>query len=147
MNYFIFGFSLIIGVACIWASLRMLKLYFRVKKWDRVNAKVISKEVFVHEKYSSDRSPYGLRATYEYKFHNLPYMGSKIYLAELAGGQIDHMKGSAEKKLNSITAEMLVFVNPEKPEESVMYCKGAGLYIFVFVVGLISILVGVGHLF
>lgn len=146
MNYFVFIFSLLIGIGCIWISLKMIRLYLKVKKWDRVNAQVISKEIIIHPKYSTSRAPYGLKVSYLYICNDLSYTGNHVYLAELAGGQADHIKSDAENRLNKIQSHMSVFVDPNNPSRSVMYVDGIGLYVFVFCMGVLSFLIGFGSL-
>lgn len=146
MNYFIFGFSALISLVCGWFSFKMIRLYFKVRAWQRVSATILSKEIIVHEKYSSTNSPYGLKVNYSYKINNSEYCGDKVYLVELTGGQVDHMKNTAEKKINQLEQQMKIYVNPQHPDESVIYCKGIGLYIFVLAVGLFTLLLGLSYL-
>ena len=64
MNYVVGIFALVIGISAFWGSYKILTLYFKVKKWDIVSAKVIHKEVFEHKKYSSSATKYGIRVNY-----------------------------------------------------------------------------------
>ena len=146
MNYFTLIFSLIIAIACFWMSIKMIRLYLKVKKWERITATVTSKEVFIHPKYSSRRSPYGIKVSYSYSKNGVDYTGHMVYLAELHGGQANHMKATAERKLDKIESSMNIFVNPGDPKQAVMYCDGIGLYILMFIMGLLSLLVGLGNL-
>ncbi|MCD6017843.1 MAG: hypothetical protein K0S53_964 [Bacteroidetes bacterium] len=146
MNYLVVIFSLLIGIGCFWISLKMIRLYLKVKKWSRVDALVNSKEIIIHPKYSTTNTPYGLKVNYTYTLNNQTYEGHDVYLAELAGGQANHMKSDAENKLNKIQEHMPVFVNPQDPAQSVMYCEGIGLYVFVFCMGILSLLIGLGSL-
>lgn len=146
MNYLVFIFSLLIGIGCFWISLKMIRLYLKVKKWNRVNALVISKEIIIHPKYSTSRTPYGLKVNYSYMFNDQSYTGHHVYLADLAGGQANHIKSDAENRLNKIQSGMSVFVDPKDPKQSVMYCDGIGLYVFVFCMGILSFLIGLSSL-
>lgn len=146
MNYFTFIFAIIISIACFWMSFKMIKLYLKVKNWDRVSANIVSKEIIVHPKYSTTRTPYGLKAEYSYRINQVDYSGHMIYLVELAGGQANHMKSDAENRLNKIEKTMVIYVNPDDPKQSVIYCKGIGLYIFIFCMGILSLLFGLGSL-
>lgn len=146
MNYVIFIFLLIIALASFWISIKMIRLYLKVKDWNRVNANVLTKELFIHPKYSASRSPYGLKVEYSYLVNNIEYKEHKIYLAELAGGQVNHTQRVAQNKLDKIQSTMPVFVNPNNPQEAVMYCEGIGLYVFVFFMGFLSILIGLTYL-
>lgn len=146
MNYFTFIFALVISAIAFWFSIKFIHLYFKVKKWNRVNATILSKEVFLHPKISSSRSPYGIKVNYTYQVDNSTYSGNKIYLVELAGGQTNHMKSIAENKLNKIKDTMSIYVNPNDQSESVIYCEGIGLYILVFFMGLLSLLIGLSKI-
>jgi hypothetical protein len=147
MNIFTGLFAITIAIGCLWFSLKFLRLYFKVKNWERVKAKVLSKEITVHEKYSTSRTPYKLNATYTYNYKNIMYKGHFIYLAELAGGQVNHLKSDADKRLDRIEDSMNIYVNPLNPKESVMYCEGALLYSFVFAMGAMAMLFGIFNLF
>lgn len=146
MNYFIFIFSIIISIAAFWFSVKFIRLYFKVRKWNRVDATVLSKEIILNPKSSSARSPYGLKVVYAFKFNDKEYQGSNVYLVELAGGQANHMKSTAESKLKKIEGTMSIFVNPNDPSQSVMYCEGFGLYILVFFMGIMALLIGVSNI-
>ena len=146
MNYFIFIFSLVISVAAFWFSVKFIRLYFKVRKWNRVDASVLLKEIILNPKSSSARSPYGLKVVYAFKFNNKEYQGSNVYLVELAGGQANHMKSTAESKLNKIEDTMSIFVNPNDASQSVMYCEGLGLYVLVFFMGILSLLIGLSKI-
>lgn len=102
--------------------------------------------MFLHPKYSTSRTPYGIKAEYHYNINGTEHSGNKIYLVELAGGQANHIKSDAEKKLNRIEPVMKVYVNPVDPKQSVMYCEGIGLYVFIFCMGIVSLLMGLGSL-
>jgi hypothetical protein len=105
-------------------------------------ATVISKEVILHLKSSSPRSPYGLKVEYAYQVNHIEYTGQKVDLIELEGGQTNHMKRTAENRLTKIDSTVLIYVNPLDPKQSVMYCESIGLYIFVFCMAIFSLLIG-----
>lgn len=142
MNYFTFIFSLIISLVAFWFSIKFIRLYFKVKRWSRVMATIISKEIILHPKTSSPRSPYGLKVEYAYQVNHIAFKGQKVDLIELEGGQTNHMKSMAEKRLNKIDNTALIYVNPIDSEQSVMYCEGIGLYILVFFMAIFSLLIG-----
>lgn len=52
------------------------------------------------------------------------------------------MKSVAEKRLNKMDSTALIYVNPLDSKQSVMYCEGIGLYIFVFCMAIFSLLIG-----
>ncbi|MES2763095.1 MAG: DUF3592 domain-containing protein [Bacteroidota bacterium] len=147
MNYVTFAFSVIMSIGAFWFSIKFIRLYLKVRKWNKVNATVTLKELFLHPKYSTSRSPYGLKVDYSYVVNNETYLGTKVYLIELAGGQANHMKSVAENKLNEIKQTTPVYVNPIDPTQAVMYCEGVGLYIFVFCMGIVALLMGLSEIF
>lgn len=142
MNYFTFIFALVISAVAFWFSIKFIRLYFKVKRWSRVNATILSKEIFLHPKTTSSRSPFGIKTEYSFRFNDTDHKGHNVYLVELAGGQANHMKSTAENKLNKIDDIMSIYVNPNDPSQSVIYCEGIGLYILVFFMGLFSLLIG-----
>lgn len=146
MDVFTGIFAIVIGLTSLWFAFKFLKLYFKVSGWEKVEANVISKEVTVYEKYSTTRTPYKLNAVYNYRFNNQEFTGRFVYLVELMGGQANHTKSNADKRLDQIKGKMIVFVNPKNPKESVMYCEGVILYWIVFFMGLFAILIGVTKL-
>jgi len=146
MNYVTFIFAIVIGLAAIWFSIKFIRLYFKVKKWNRVSATVTLKELFIHPKYSTSRSPYGLKVEYNYQIGDSTFTGNKVYLLELIGGQVNHLKKTAERTLSKIGQSMEVYVNPSDPTESVMFCEGVGLYVFVFFMGIMALLIGVSYI-
>lgn len=146
MNYISFIFAVVISISAFWFSIKFIRLYFKVKKWNRVTANVISKEIIIHPKYSTSRTPFGLKVDYLYQIQNINYTSHHVYLIELRGGQANHMKSDAENRLNKIDKTMSVYVNPNDPTQSVMYCEGIGLYIFVFCMGIVASLVGLSNL-
>lgn len=143
MEIFTGVFALIICVGCFWASARFLNIYFKVKGWQRVNARVISKSISMHEKFHTTRSPYKLNATYAYVIDGTQHMGNKVYLVELLGGQANHRKEDADRRLDKIVGLMSVYVDPKDPKRSVMYCEGIGLYILVFLMGIFALLLAI----
>lgn len=146
MQIFTGIFALLIGCLAIWMGARFMNLYFRVRSWLRVKANVISKGVTIHEKYSTSRSPYKVSANYVYSLEGREYKGSLIYLVELLSGQAGHLKKTADAKLERIHDQMEIYVDPKDPSRSVMFCEGISLYVFVFVMGAFSIVLGLSKL-
>jgi hypothetical protein len=139
-------FAILIGLGSVWFSVKFLKLYFKVKGWNRVNARVISKTVSIHEKFLTTRTPYKLKASYTYILDGKEYTGNKVYLAELLGGQANHMKKDADRRLDQIKGIMPVYVDPKDPKTSVMYCDGAVLYCVTLAIGLFALVFGITQL-
>lgn len=145
MPLFTLIFSILISVVCFWMSCKMIKIYFKVKKWDRVPATVTSKKIELHVKTSAAKSPYGIFANYKYLYKENTYLSNKVYLVELVNGQVNYMESNAKIKLNEIKDDMYVFVNPHKPNESVIFCSGIGLYSLIFCFGFIALLLGISQ--
>jgi hypothetical protein len=146
MEVFTGVFGIVIGLFSIWFSIKFLKLYFKVKKWQITEATVVNKEVGIHQKYSTTRTKFKLNVSYKYMFNGVLYNGRNVYLAELLGGQVNHMKSDAEKRMERIKDKMTVYVDPQNPTSSVMYCDGSALYYFVLAMGLFAILFGITKL-
>jgi hypothetical protein len=146
MNYFTLFFALVIGSCCFWISFRLIRLFLKVQKWDRVEANILSKEIFLRPKYSTRRTPYGIKIEYEFHFNGRKYTGNKMTLPELLGGQVNYMQKDAEKRVHKIEPTPKVYVNPNNPDESVLYCKGIGFYLIIFCMGILSCLIGLSAL-
>jgi hypothetical protein len=146
MDVFTGVFGLIIGLFSIWFSVKFLKLYFKVKNWQITEATVVSKEVGIHKKYSTTRTKYKLNVSYKYMFNGVLYNGKNVYLAELIGGQVNHMRSDAEKRSERIKDQLKIYVDPQNPASSVIYCDGAALYYFVLAMGFFAILFGISKL-
>ena len=147
MKYFVFIFSLLIGIGCFFVSFKMIRLYLKVRNWDKVEAKVESKKVELREKYSTRQSvAYAPRVKYLYTINGREYMGNKVSLEELVNGERGYRKNQAEKLLSKIPDKIMVYVNPKNHEESVIFCDGVTIYIIVFIIGIMSILIGLGSI-
>ncbi len=142
----VFIFSIIISVVCIWASARLISLYFKVRSWNRIQATIISKKIELHKKVSSRNSPYAIRVEYRYNFNNKEYINNKVYLAELLGGQANYMESSAKRVLENIKDTAEIYVDPTDPQRSVLFCTGVGMYFFILFIGMISWLIGMSFL-
>lgn len=145
MDYFTGIFALVIGGVSIWMSLRIIRLYLKVRQWDQVPSKVLSKEVALNPKATS-RARHGLKVQYAYQYNGVEHKGDKVFMAELLGGWQTFLKDAAEKELMKVPVNPNVFVNPSDPKQSVMYCKGNALYVLTLVMGIASFLFGISRL-
>ncbi len=144
MDYFVVLFACAIASGCFWAGYKMVRIYLKVSKWKRVEANIISKNVILREKYSTSRTvAYAPIIQYSYSVNGIVYSGSKVHLEELIDGQRGYRKEAAEKFIQGLGSQVMIYVNPHKPERSVMYCSGVGIYIGFIVGGFLAILVGV----
>jgi hypothetical protein len=147
MTYFTIIFAFLIAIACFWASIKLIRTYLKVKSWKRAEGRVLSKKVEIRKKRSnSGTAIYIPVLRYSYEFNGKSFEGSKVYLEELVGGARSAREHQVEAKLKTIGDTQTVFVNPANPDESVMFCDGAGVYIFMMLMGTVSFLVGFGYL-
>lgn len=140
-------FALLISIGTFWFSIKTIRLYHKVKNWERIEANVLSKEVVLHERYSSGRQPYAVKAEYEFTLENKLYKGNKVHFLELLGGQANNMKSTADNRLALIKDKMLIYVNKDNPNESVMFCEGIRMYYLVLGMGVLSLLIGLVNIF
>jgi hypothetical protein len=138
-------FALLISIGCFWFSFKFIKTYAKVKSWTKTEATVLSKSVSMHEKYSTRNTPFAVKVEYQYVFNNTPYTNNTVSLAELLGGQVNYMEKSANKIIDGIKDKTPIFVNPQNPQQSVIFCDGLGLYIIVIFIGFIAFLMSISN--
>lgn len=143
MNVFILVFSCIIASAAFWFGAKMMKLYFRVKKWIPLKASVTDKTVIERKKASASRSGFKPKIEYKYFYNSIPYTGHKIFLVELVNGEKGFSKTAAERFNQNIPDQTTVYMNPQNPTETVMFCDGLLMYIISIAMGMISLTLGV----
>ena len=134
-------FSLVISLFALWFGFKLTKSYITVKNWDKIEATVLSKKVLKQEK-SSTRGSYGVKVDYSYVFNNQKYTNNKVYLVELSGAQVNQYQSNAEKVVDKFQDKITIYVNPNQPEQSVIFCDGIILYVFCFIMGLFMFLYG-----
>ena len=147
LDYLTILFSLVIGIAAILTSWKLIKLFLETGKWNRVEAKVLSKEVVFNNLSRSPRTPYTVLIEYSYQINNKDYRGSKLDLVELIGGFSSYRKPIAEERMGQIKEKEMVYVNPNDHAQSVMNRKGITLYLIVFIMGLFALLFGIAKFF
>ena len=145
MEYFTLVFALVIGIVCLWISLKFIKIYRITQDWNAVQAKVLFKELVLNEQGSNPKTPYRLKIEYAYQYNNMDYRGTKVDLTELYGGYSAWRKKEGDKKIARIKDDVSVYVNPKDPSQAVMYRDGIILYSFVFIMGIFSILLGFSY--
>lgn len=147
MIYFTVIFAFIISLLCFWASIRLIRTYFKVKSWSRVEANVLSKKIEMRKKRSnSGTAIYIPVLEYSYVMNGITYHGSKVYLEELLEGARSARQHQVEAKLNTIGQKAMIYVNPNSPDESVFYCDGIGIYFFLIFLGFLSFFIGLVYL-
>lgn len=129
------------------ASWKLVRLYLKIGGWDRVEAKVVSKEVAFNNLSSSPKSPYTILVNYVYRYKNKEHKGNKLDLVELIGGFSSYPKPDAEKRMNNIKDKEMIFVNPENEAQSIMNRSGVALYVIIFMMGIFSLIYGIAKRF
>jgi hypothetical protein len=112
------------------------KLYMQVKNWDRVEAKILSKNEVLYENTASVvEKRYTLKVEYEYQINNITYKGNTYQFTEIIGKYKDLYKSyEANQILTSINNKMLIYVNPNNPNESTLLIRGILSYLVLWIV-------------
>jgi hypothetical protein len=142
MKILILVFCCLLSLASFWYGVKLIRLYFRVKKWERVKATVIRKVATPRTQSSASRAGFKASVDYTYTFNLKEYAGNKVFLIELVKGERGFLQSAAEKFLEKIKPEIEIYVNPESPEEAVVYCDGIILYLGMLVMGIMSLFIG-----
>ena len=142
MKILVLIFCCLLSLASFWYGVKLIRLYFRVKKWYKVKASVIRKAAVPRTQSSASRAGYKASVDYTYKFNLNEYTGNKVFLVELIKGERGFIQGAAEKFLEKIKAEIEIYVNPKNPEEAVIYCDGIVLYFGILLMGTMSLIIG-----
>ena len=142
MKIVVLVFCCLLSLASFWYGVKLIRLYFRVKKWERVKAIVIRKAATPRTQSSASRAGYKASVDYSYTFNLKEYTGNKVFLIELVKGERGFLQRAAEKFLEKVKPEIEIYVNSENPEEAVMYCDGIILYLGMLVMGMLSLLIG-----
>jgi hypothetical protein len=147
MKYVVVVFSILIAVGCFWAGFKMVRLYWKVKSWDRVEATILEKKAEYRKKHAnSGTAVYIATMRYEYKYQGENYEGNTVYLEELVGGSRSFRKQQVQNLLNRLGEKKLIYVNPSNPATSVVFCNGMGLYFLMLGGGVLSLLIGLIYL-
>jgi hypothetical protein len=145
MNILILIFCCLLSLASFWYGVKLIRLYFRVKKWQKIKANVSQKSVVKRTLSSASRASHKPSIDYSYTFNSKPYTGNKIFLIELIKGERGFLQSAAEKFLEKIKPEIEIYVNPENPEEAVIYCDGIILYFGIILMGIMSLIIGLSN--
>lgn len=142
MNWIITFLYLLIGFMSIFYGLKILKIYLNVKGWTKIKATVIHKAVLPKKLTKASRLAMRVSIEYTYLFNSQNYQNDKVFLAELLNGERGFTNTGGEKFLQTVPDEPVIYVNPAKPEQSVMFTDGLWLYIFMIVFGCIVFCAG-----
>lgn len=146
MDYFIALFASVISFGCFWAGFKMVRTYLKVSRWNKTEATIVSKNVELRKKYSTRQAvAYRPIIQYNYFFNGIDFTGTNVHLEELIGGQRGYRKEAAEKMINELPEKIMIYFNPTKPEQSVMYCKGVGIYFMLFALGGLAFLIALSY--
>ncbi|MBP7809375.1 MAG: DUF3592 domain-containing protein [Bacteroidia bacterium] len=142
MKILVLIFCCLLSLASFWYGVKLIRLYFRVKKWERIKAKVIRKAATERKQSSASRAGYKASVDYTYNFNSKEFAGNKVFLIELVKGERGFIQRAAEKFLEKIKPEIEIYVNPKNPEEAVIYCDGIILYFGILLMGMMSLIIG-----
>ncbi len=108
-------FLCILGALGTISGISILRKGANIRKWDRLPAKVTKKEVkhSPNKQGATRTSQYEVGIEYEYTIDDKPYK-SDVYM------NVNAMmnESAAQKKVDNIPDEIMVYVNPESHEEA-----------------------------
>ena len=140
-------FGLLIAFGCFYVSHKMILMYRNVQNWQATTATVLEKKIEKREIHST-RANYGLMVTYQYQFKEKVYTNNKVFLVDLVGGQANHSSPEfAQPYADKITNPLTIYVNQDKPDESVIFRDGIMLYIGIALLGILSLLIAIGYFY
>ena len=142
MNWIITILYLLIGFVSIFYGLKMLKTYMNVKGWAKVKATVTNKAVLPKKLTKASRRSMRVNVEYTYVFNSQNHKNDKVFLAELLNGEKGFTNAEGEKFLLTVPDEPIIYVNPSKPEQAVLFTDGLWLYIFMIAFGCVVFCVG-----
>ena len=145
MNWVIIIFSLVIGFCAVFYGVKLLKLYFKIKSWNRIQAKVISKAVMPKKLSQSSRTSKIVVIAYEYEFNSHVYQNNRVFLVEFLNGERGFRTKDGKKFIQKIGEQISIYVDPKNPQQSIIYSDGL-MYLFMIAFGGIVFLVGIGKL-
>lgn len=146
MNWVIIIFSLVIGFCAVFYGVKLLKLYFKIKSWNRIQAKVISKAVMPKKLSQSSRTSKIVVIAYEYEFNSHVYQNNRVFLVEFLNGERGFRTKDGKKFIQKIGEQISIYVDPKNPQQSIIYSDGLLMYLFMIAFGGIVFLVGIGKL-
>lgn len=121
---------------------KTVNLYNSVKKWQRIEAKVLNKSKEINKNSASIVNPSIIyKVEYEFAINGINYKGNNLMLTDLKENSHNSMKAvDAERMDNRINETMLIYVNTNNPNESVMFCDDIIMhYVMMLIITLFSI--------
>lgn len=117
----------------------------KVKGWQKTQARITKKEVVKRKLSSASRAAFKPNIEYTYFFNLQEHTGNKVFLVELIKGERGFLQRAAERFNEKIKPEIDIYINPQAPEQSVMFCDGILLYITVILMAIMSLLIGIAN--
>lgn len=111
----VIAFLLILGVISIWTGIHFYKKLSKIQKWKKTNAIILKREAkhSPNKQGASHSCQYEVGIEYEYFFHDKKYVHDEY---SLVTSMMTHE--SAQKKVAKIPDKIIIYVNPENPQEA-----------------------------
>ncbi|MGM0600108.1 MAG: DUF3592 domain-containing protein [Candidatus Rifleibacteriota bacterium] len=138
LPFFLMGFAFF-----LW-GLSMVNTWHKSQDWDRVPAKIISADMKTH--HDSDGNTYSLKGEYKYTYKGKEYIGDRVQLETGSSSAYDEKKQLLNRMQQAIKNETPIeaYVDPDNPEESILFRQISMGMILITGVGLLFTLVGLG---
>lgn len=134
-------FLCILGFFCLWAALKMLKLKRKLRGWKKIKATVLSKTVEERKILSgTDLNNFRISVEYQYEVDGKFYTNNIFYAEEIENAEVSMLKRMAQKKIDTLQQEIIVFYNPNNPQESYTIHKNLLFAYLLLLFGAIMIL-------
>ncbi len=135
MDWIIIIFSLVLGFLAMFYGIKLFRTWITIKGWTKTRARVLKKSVEEKKLTKASRQSKRVVIEYSYDFNSVAYTNNKVFLADLLNGERGFSKNGAEVFLKTVPDEIYVYVDPKKPQHSVMFSDGLALYIFSIFLG------------
>ncbi len=144
METLIFSLFAVIGGGIVYLGYLSYVKSQASKSWPTTQGSVVSSEVTAHRSRSKKghhRTTYGANVRYEYTVNGVQYSSDKISFGEYR----THSRGPAQATVDRYPpgAEVVVYYNPDQPEEAVLEPGKMGGIMILFIVGGMFGVVGV----
>jgi hypothetical protein len=138
LPFFLIGFILF-----CW-GISMFYTWQRSGNWERIPARIMSAEIKTN--YDSDGDTYSIKGSYRYNYKGKEYTSYKIEIETGSTSAYDEKHEMLEKMQHAIKNETTIdaYVNPDNPDEAILFRKISMGMIIVPCVGFLFSLVGLG---
>lgn len=129
---------LIIGLACIYAGIKLIRLLASIRKWPSTKGTLIEKYLADPIQTSKD-CPDDKRifAKYNYTVDTAEYEGTNVYAIEIIKGERMSLSRQALRQMEKIDNEPTVYYNPDKPTESFLIADSNAWRVILLVSGIL----------